>query len=237
MRPHHLPGLLLAIEGIDGAGKTTQVELLRARLARWGRPITVSKEPTDGPYGRRIRATAQTGRLPAAEELALFLADRREHVTGLVLPALDAGHIVILDRYYYSTAAYQGARGLAWADILAENEAFAPEPDLVALLDIDPAVSLARIGERGDDPNHFEHAAALAQSREIFHQLAAARSCVCRFDSSAPAAALAEQIDQELACRFCERVALNPTLTAPQRLTLITEFLAQRGGGLAHAAI
>lgn len=237
MRPHSLPGLLLAIEGIDGAGKTTQVELLRARLARWGRPLTVSKEPTDGPYGRRIRATAQTGRLPAAEELALFVADRREHVAGLVRPALAAGHIVILDRYYYSTAAYQGVRGLDWRAILEQNETFAPEPDLVALLDLDPDLSLLRIGERGDDPNHFEHAAALAQSRGIFRQLAAARPCVCLLDSAAPAADLAARIDDELARRYCERLALDPALTTPQRLQLVTEFVAQRGGGLAYAAL
>src|SRR5262245_31030289 len=128
-------GLLIAFEGIDGAGKTTQARRLVSDLTERGVPAIYTKEPTDGPHGRAIRATATTGRLPPAEELALFVADRREHVAGELEPALTAGTCVVIDRYYLSTAAYQGARGLDPARILTDNEAFAPAPDVCFLLD------------------------------------------------------------------------------------------------------
>ena len=164
--PHR--GLLVAVEGIDGAGKTTQVHLVRSRLEARGWPVVTSKEPTDGPWGRKIRATASTGRLSPEEELNAFLADRREHVDQLIRPSLAAGRIVILDRYYFSTIAYQGIRGRDPEELRALNESFAPRPDLLVVLDIDPERALGRIQGRGDQANHFERAHLLEQSRAIF---------------------------------------------------------------------
>ena len=111
-------GLFIVLEGIDGAGKSTQIRCLTEKLAASGRPPVVSREPTDGPHGRRLRESATRGRLSAEEELATFLADRREHVSNLILPSLAAGKVVVLDRYYFSTAAYQGARGFDWREIV-----------------------------------------------------------------------------------------------------------------------
>ena len=178
------PGFLLVLEGIDGAGKST----LQRRLAAWcrerGRVVTTSREPTDGPHGTALRQSATTGRLAPEAELELFLKDRAEHAATLIRPALARGEVVILDRYYFSTAAYQGARGLDPQAIIAANEAFAPIPDLVLLLDLDPTAGHARIGQRGTALDDFEGAHYLAEVRRIFlslphpfiHRLDATRS-------------------------------------------------------------
>ena len=105
-------GLLIAFDGIDGASKTTQVALLADFLASKGETIR-SKEPTDGKWGQIIRNAAANGRLPLEEELRVLIEDRKEHVRDLILPALSKGKAVILDRYFYSTIAYQGSRGVA----------------------------------------------------------------------------------------------------------------------------
>jgi dTMP kinase len=183
------PGFLLVIEGIDGAGKST----LQRRLAEWcrqrGRTVTISREPTDGPYGRALRESARSGRHDPERELDLFLKDRREHVDTLIRPALDRGEVVILDRYYFSTAAYQGARGLDPNEIIKTNEAFSPVPDLVLLLDLDPTAGHERIGARGGSPDGFEGAAYLAEVRRIF--LSFDRPFIRRIDATRAAEVVA----------------------------------------------
>jgi dTMP kinase len=168
--PRRLPGqgVLVVFEGIDGAGKSTQVRRLVDDLSAEGWDVVMDREPTDGPHGRRLRESAVTGRLSAAEELDLFMADRRQHVAEVIQPALDSGRVVVLDRYYHSNAAYQGSRGLDWREIVRRNEAFAPRPDLVLWIDVDPAVSGARIRARGDVANQFERIDQLQRCREIF---------------------------------------------------------------------
>jgi dTMP kinase len=164
-------GVLVAIEGIDGAGKTTQAERLAAALASAGYSVVRTKEPTDSKWGRQLRASALSGRLGADEELELFLKDRQEHVRTIVQPALETGQVVIVDRYYFSTVAYQGVRGLDPREILARNEAFAPKPELLVLLEIDARVGLQRIRQRGDKANTFEQEASLRAAGKIFAQL------------------------------------------------------------------
>ena len=161
-------GLFIVLEGIDGTGKSTQAGLLAEWFRSRGREVVASREPTDGPWGRQIRSTALTGRLSPQDELELFLKDRREHVEQLIAPALAAGKVVILDRYYFSTMAYQGARGFDPAEIRRQNEVFAPRPDLLFILDLDVDTALSRIGGRGDTANEFEKRDALAKCREIF---------------------------------------------------------------------
>ncbi|HEU5057884.1 MAG TPA: dTMP kinase [Kofleriaceae bacterium] len=163
-------GVLVAFEGIDGAGKTTQVRLLEARLDAEGIPFVSTKEPTTGPWGQRIRSSAQTGRMSAADELDAFVRDRREHVADLIEPSLAAGRVVIVDRYYPSTVAYQGARGLDPADLLALNS-FAPTPDVLIILDVDPGLGLQRIRQRGDRADLFELEEELTKVRAIFRAL------------------------------------------------------------------
>ena len=164
-------GILIAFEGIDGAGKTTQLGRLARRLQALGREVVCSREPTTGPWGRKIREAA--GRLPLADELEAFTEDRRAHVAELIAPALGRGAVVLLDRYYPSSAAYQGTRGdpaLSVAAVLAHNEAFAPRPDLTVRIDVPVALGLARVGQRGA-ATPFETQATLEAVKGAFDQM------------------------------------------------------------------
>jgi dTMP kinase len=193
-------GVLLAVEGIDGAGKTTQVRLLAAALRRHGASVITSKEPTDGPWGRKIRESAASGRLSLREELEAFVNDRIEHVRALIRPALNAGEIVILDRYFYSTIAYQGSRGANIVDLKASMEQIAPIPDVTFLLDVAPEEGIRRISEsRNERPNEFEKLETLTRVREKFHAISEPR--IVRIDGGLPVDDVHEAIIAELTQR------------------------------------
>ena len=165
------PGLFIVLEGIDGTGKSTQARRLGEWFVSRGREVVLSREPTDGPWGQKLRESAATGRLSPQDELQYFLNDRRQHVDEKIAPALAAGKVVILDRYYFSTMAYQGARGFDPAEIRRMNEEFAPIPDLLLILDLDVDTAHDRIGHRGDATNEFEKHESLVRCREIFLSL------------------------------------------------------------------
>jgi dTMP kinase len=164
-------GVLIALEGVDGSGKTTQAMSLAATLARGGRRALCTREPTAGPAGRRLREylAGPARSLTAAEELALFQADRREHVEKTIQPALARGWVVVTDRYYYSSAAYQGALGLDPEAILAASEAFAPRPDLLVIFTVPLALALARrLAARGGAAQVSEAAPYLEQVAALY---------------------------------------------------------------------
>lgn len=163
--------MFIVFEGIDGTGKSTQVQLLADALRAQGREVITSKEPTDGPHGTRLRQSAETGRLSPQEELDLFHLDRKEHVQTLIKPAIARGAVVILDRYFFSTMAYQGIRGFDPIEIRRINETFAPLPDLVFLLELDLDTALARIGVRDGEANEFEQREALQMCHDVFAAL------------------------------------------------------------------
>lgn len=191
-------GLFIVIEGIDGTGKSTQA----IRLGEWfraqGREVVVSREPTAGPWGKKVRESAATGRLSPEEELEYFLNDRRQHVEELIAPSLAAGKVVILDRYYFSTMAYQGARGFDPSEIRRQNEAFAPVPDRLLILDLDVDSALERIGARGDTANEFEKRENLERCQEIFLSLRG-EDFVRVIDSHGTLDEVAERIRQAVA--------------------------------------
>ena len=164
-------GLFIVIEGIDGTGKSTQVKRLGEWFESQGREVVLSREPTAGPWGKLARDSGSTGRVSPEEELQYFLNDRRQHVDELIAPSLAAGKVVILDRYYFSTMAYQGTRGFDPVEIRRKNEAFAPVPDLLLILDLDVDSALGRIGARGDIANEFEKRENLEKCRDIFLSL------------------------------------------------------------------
>lgn len=184
-------GLLVVVEGIDGAGKSTLARALVERLRALGHEVVASREPTDGPHGTRLRQSATTGRLSPAEELETFIADRREHVSELLLPSLAAGKIVVLDRYYFSTAAYQGSRGLDWRSILERNESFAPEPDVLLIPELAIEHSLERIRARGDVANEFERIDNLQKVDAVFRALE--RPELTRLDATLPPGVLCDR--------------------------------------------
>ncbi len=175
-------GIFIAFEGIDGTGKSSQIQLLSDALQKKGHKVICTREPTDGEYGRQIRELyIKRDRVSKEEELELFLADRREHVTQVIEPALRSGKVVLTDRYYFSTAAYQGANGMDPADILKRNEAFAPCPDLVLLIDLPVSESLHRITKnRGDTPNTFEQEEYLHRVKVVYDQMD--NPCIQRID-------------------------------------------------------
>lgn len=143
-------GRLVVFEGPDGCGKSTQLALLGDALRAEGEDVLCTREPTDGEWGRRLREMLRSGEtISAQEELRWFTLDRAEHVGELIEPALAAGTTVLCDRYFLSTVAYQGAHGLDWREILADQEGRFPTPDIALVFVLDAAESLARIAARG----------------------------------------------------------------------------------------
>jgi dTMP kinase len=181
-------GLLIVFEGIDGTGKSTQMSLLATALKEKGLAVVETREPTNGLFGQQIRAlyTHRNG-VSREQELELFLADRREHVQNLLVPALQEGKIVLCDRYFLSTAAYQGTTlglgegdrlssgaisdGFSPAEIIEKNN-FAPTPDLALLFCAPPKIGIERITQgRGETLNDFEQESALNKVAAIFDRL------------------------------------------------------------------
>ena len=162
-------GILIVFEGIDGSGKSTQAEILLERLQEEDFDAVYFREPSKGKWGRKIKKKAlHPDSLSPEEELDLFQKDRRENVEKNLKPALKKKRVVILDRYYYSTIAYQGAKGIDEKLIRRMNEEFVVEPDLVFIFDIDPQKGLERIENRKKKDKLFEREDYLVKVREIF---------------------------------------------------------------------
>ncbi len=167
-------GVLIVIEGIDGAGKTTQTKKLQEALIKEGFDVVCFKEPTAGKWGMKIRDIALNGRsnVTAEEELNYFISDREEDVRDNIEPALKSNKIVIMDRYYYSNIAYQGALGIDLKEIQKKNEERFPKPDVVIILDVAPNIGISRIKRfRKEKLNKFEQEKYLAHVREIFKEM------------------------------------------------------------------
>ncbi len=165
-------GQLIVFEGIDGTGKSTQLQLLADHLMRQGYSVVKTKEPTDGEFGKQIRELyLKRKEVTREEELYLFLRDRKDHVERLLNPSLAKNKIVLCDRYFLSTIAYQGAAGLAVEEI-AQKNTFAPPPDIALLFQLNPQSSIERITQkRGDSLNDFEQEDSLKMVAKIFNSL------------------------------------------------------------------
>ena len=195
-------GLLIAFEGIDGTGKTTQIELLAEVLRQRGLRVVATREPTDGQYGRKIRQLYKNRKsVTPEEELNLFLDDRREHVVQVIAPALASGKVVLTDRYYYSTAAYQGAAGHDPQKIIAANELFAPVPDMVIMLEAPVSLGVHRVQKlRGETLNDFEQEETLSRVANIFAALKGAN--IRRIDGTGDAKAVHALVMENVAELF-----------------------------------
>lgn len=183
MTPDKQRGVLIVFEGTDGTGKSTQLQLLAQHLRENNLPVVTTREPTDGKYGKKIRQLyTNRGTYGREEELELFLADRREHVEKLLAPSLDTGKIILCDRYFLSTVAYQGAIGFDPETILELNS-FAPDPDIALLFQMPLERALTRIVDnRGDTLNDFEQLDNLRKVSDIFNSIK--RSYICPIDAS-----------------------------------------------------
>ncbi|MFL2939665.1 MAG: dTMP kinase [Marine Group III euryarchaeote CG-Epi4] len=137
--------MLINLEGIDGCGKSTQSQFLMDKFENDNEKTIMLKEPTNGKYGQKLW-NMLSGKIEATTEeiLELFVLDRKEHVNQKIKPALDQGKIVLMDRYYYSTMAYQSAAGIDVSRIRRDNE-FAPKPDIVLIFDLPADLAMKRV--------------------------------------------------------------------------------------------
>jgi len=164
-------GILIVFEGIDGSGKSTQIQILWNILENKGLDVVVFREPSQGPWGQKIKEKAAfPDSLSPEEELELFVNDRKDNIQKNLRPALAKNKIVLLDRYYFSTMAYQGAKGLDVEKIRLINEKFAIRPDLVFILDVDAGRALHRIQDRKNKDLLFERLDYLVEVRKEYRR-------------------------------------------------------------------
>jgi len=166
--------LFIVIEGLDGSGKTTQIEMLRDRFQGGGAACHLTAEPTDLPTGRLIRSILRQEITANPKTVAaLFAADRIEHIyhpeEGL-LAKLAAGYHVIASRYYFSSLAYQSEfADPGWIALLNMEAKRTLPADLTIFLDLEPDLSMERIAARGEEKELFETKEKLTHVRESFH--------------------------------------------------------------------
>ena len=203
-------GLFVTFEGGDGAGKTTQAQLLEQWMISRGRAVVRTREPGGTEVGTLIRDIVlhHRGEVAARAEALLYAADRAHHVATLVRPALERGDVVIQDRYLDSSVAYQGAGRVLGRQEVRDLSLWAAEgllPDLTVLLDLDPAAARDRL-DAEDKP--FDR---LEAEKEAFHQ--AVRSEFLASAAAEPERFLvvdASRSPEEIARVIRERVALVP---------------------------
>ena len=204
------PGLFITFEGGDGAGKTTQSELLAAWFEAHGREVVRTREPGGTPLGSRVRELLlhggdEVGAVDARAEALLYAADRAQHIATLVRPALERGAVVVQDRYIDSSLAYQGAgRVLDVTEVrgISEWATGGLWPHLTVLLDASTELAAARRAARGGTADRLEAEAVEFHAAVRVGFLALARSDPDRYlvlDASLAAGELHESV--------CERVS------------------------------
>ena len=198
-------GLFVTFEGIDGCGKTTQVTALKDSLEKKGTKVIVIREPGATLIGEKIRSIlldkANSG-MSSETELLLYEAARAQIVNEVIRPALKAGKVVICDRFYDSSVAYQGyARGLPLESIDSLNRFAAGglEPDLTFLLDLPAQAARDRmnIREGSEDRLEIEGLLFMEKVRAGYLELAGKHARIITLDAMSPATVLAEYIDRK----------------------------------------
>jgi len=181
--PGPFPGLFIAFEGGDGAGKSTQAAELAAALETRGLTVLQTREPGGTPIGEKLRSLVLDhghGHIDAHTEALIFAASRAAHAAQVIRPALERGELVLTDRYIDSSVAYQGAGRNLGTEAVRELNTWATsglQPDLTVLLDVDPADGRRRrtAGDAAEDRLESEADDFHARIRAAFLALAAAR--------------------------------------------------------------
>ena len=179
-------GVFITFEGGEGAGKSTQLQLLAERFRGLGREVAATREPGGSPGAEALRALVVSGeadRWSPLSELLIFYAARADHLERTVRPALARGAVVLSDRFSDSSRAYQGAGGGVDATLVEAVEAAVvgeTRPDLTLILDLPVAAGLARAAARGGDDRFEGKGAAFHQRlRDAFLAIAAAEPERC----------------------------------------------------------
>ena len=201
-----MSGIFISFEGLDGVGKSTQANMLQSFIEDAGREVVRTMEPGGTELGVEIRHLLlhRKGEVAARAEALLYAADRSHHVATKIRPALEAGKVVITDRYLDSSVAYQGAgRELSTTEIrdLSLWAVNGLLPHLTVLLDLDASVARARREQTGNEPDRLE--------REKVEFFEAARSCYLELAQAEPKRFLvvdATQTADEIQASIRERV-------------------------------
>lgn len=171
-------GIFIVVDGVDGSGKSEIIKLLHNYLFSRNKKyrILTTREPTSGAYGRQIRGMLKKESDPlsnSAKLAELFVKDREGHLSSIIEPFLKNTNehelnIVLCDRYYYSTIAFQGAQGLDIQDMINKNKEFR-KPDIAFILDVEPSIALERIEYRSKEK--FEQIGFMDRIRKNFLDL------------------------------------------------------------------
>jgi len=199
-------GLFIVVDGIDGSGKSELIKLLHNYLFSKNKKyhILTTREPTNGIYGKQIREILKKEDDPLSNSkklVELFVKDRREHLKSAIEPFLKSNNehelnIILCDRYYYSTIAFQSAQGLSVQDLIDKNKLFR-NPDITFILDVNPAIALKRIDSRKKEK--FEQLDFMKRIRENFLNLPNLLSDNIKvIDSSKPLEKVFEEITKEV---------------------------------------
>lgn len=212
--------MLITLEGIEGSGKSTQMKRIAAHLKNKGRRCVLTREPGDTAIGKKIRAILldpENGALTSLSELFLYAADRAQHLGERVLPSLAAGDIVVSDRFFDATTAYQGhARGLDLAVIEKIHDMVLKglRPDVTLLLDLPPEVGLRRAlsaieaGDRTVSESRFEQEAMAFHEKVRKGYLALAAAEPNRF-VVIDATASVDEVTEEILATIDARLTRN----------------------------
>jgi len=167
-----MKNLFIVFDGLDGSGKGEMIKRLEKYLVSKGLKVLITKEPTGGEYGKQIKEILKEEKDPKAGAekcLQLFVKDREEHLAKEIEPFLAKG-VVICDRYYYSTIAFQHTQGIDIEKVVYANMNF-KTPDITFILDLPASVALERVHKRGEGKEKFEELEFMKELRENFSKL------------------------------------------------------------------
>ncbi|MCH9049625.1 MAG: dTMP kinase [Proteobacteria bacterium] len=195
----------IVFEGIDGAGKSTQISSLCDTLEKFSYTTVRLAEPTYGQYGMRIRATMnESENLSIEKQRELFTLDRREHIERKIKPLLEFikendEFLIVQDRYYLSASAYQARSVDEMGVVLTEQQSFAPRPDVVFLLDVPVEIAMERLTNAGKKRSLFEQPDLLDKIRGRYLTLAEEKSEPIQvIDASLPAEEVSQKVREYL---------------------------------------
>ncbi len=195
MIKHNYPGKFIVIEGLDGSGKSTQVEFLVNFLKGKGKKVILTKEPTIDSYaGREIRrALKEEIKIEPLELQKFFAQDRKKHLENKVTPALKEGKFVVSSRYIFSSFAYGASEGLDINKLILMNENFLL-PDITVIIDTLPENCVGRIEERGEPKKYFEKLEKLKKVNEFYKKMPGMFENIYMVDGERPITEVSEEI-------------------------------------------